>query len=483
LPFLALTALLAIAFFASGCTQVQGCPLCGTTQNAGVGIIDVMGVPGAVGPGGTAFTVFDLGLVDTANHRYYVTDRSQNAVLVYDTLTDTPVVIPNGGGPGVRVAGQIGPGVFTGAICCAPNRAANFNPLTGPNAAIRTPGGSTKFGLLWVTDGDSTVKVFDAATGTPITESQLSSSGTVANNGVAVFGILTGVPRDPTMIPQCISAGIGCGDFRADEASFDPKDNILLVSNGDPAITATTAPFVTLIDIMNPKCASNSCVNVQVFFDDGGTLGPGCPAGTGVRGALSQNVTCTHAPGGDGGIGGSAFNPTTGRFLVANTQVGSDPKDSAITEIDPKTGQVTNNFLLKGLGCQPSFIVIGPPPNVLVACENFAGTVTFRPSEIIMDGGTGKIVATITQVGGVDQAAFNSTDNRYYVAARDNPTGPVLGVIDAVTNTWLQNVPTGSNAHSVAADPITNHIFVPLQPSPSCQGFAKFGCVAVYAAQ
>jgi hypothetical protein len=369
----------------------------------------------------------------------------------------------------VPSVGQIGQGAFTGAICCEPNRSTNFNELTGPNGVIITPGaqglGTTKFGLAWVSDGDSTLKVFDAATGAMVSQ------------------VVTGVKF--TDINACIRSGAptDCGDFRADETSWDPKDNILLVSNGDPGISPTTAPFVTLIDTTNPTCTNNSCVNFQIFFDDGGTLGPGCPAGTGVLGALGQTVTCTHAPGGDGGIGGSAFNPTTGRFLVANTQMGPNPADSAITEIDPKTGNVTNNFLLTGLGCQPSFITIGPPPNVLVSCENFTGSTNFPPSEIVINGSTGKVIATISQVGGVDQAAFNSTDNRYYVAARDFPGGPVLGVIDAVTNTWLQNVPTGANAHSVAADPMTSHIFVPLQPAATCRAFATFGCIAVYAAQ
>ena len=450
---LVIALLLGIALFPSGCGNVQGCPLCGTTKNDGVAIIDVMGVPGAAGPGGTAFTVFDLGLVDSANHRYYVTDRSQDAVLVYDTLTDTPT--------GPASAGQIGSGSFTGAICCAQNRAANFNPLTGPNGVIITPGGTTKFGIAWVSDGDSTMKVFDAST------------------GLSVGLVVTGVSADfssSTAIESCIRAGIGCGDFRADETSWDPKDNILLVTNGDPGV-----PFATLIDTTSPACLNNSCVKAQIFFD--GLSGSACPAGTGVLGARGQIVPCAHAPGGQGGLGGSAFNPNTGRFLVANTQNTSNPADSEITEIDPKTGRVTNSFQLAGLGCQPSFIVIGPAPNVLVACENFTGSINFPPNEIVINGSTGKIVTIIDKVGGVDQAAFNPTDNRYYVAARDMPGGPVLGVIDAITNTWLQNVPSGANAHSVAADPITNHVFVPLQPSASCRAFANFGCIAVYAQQ
>src|SRR5437879_13548268 len=88
---LVIALLLGIALFPSGCGNVQGCPLCGTTKNGGGAIIDVMGVPGAAGPGGAAFTVFDVGLVDSANHRYYVTDRAQAAVLAYATPLDAPI--------------------------------------------------------------------------------------------------------------------------------------------------------------------------------------------------------------------------------------------------------------------------------------------------------------------------------------------------------------------------------------------------------
>jgi len=96
-------------------------------------------------------------------------------------------------------------------------------------------------------------------------------------------------------------------------------------------------------------------------------------------------------------------------------------------------------------------------------------------------------------VGGADEVWFNEGDNRFYVAARDNPGGPVLGVIDAVTNTWIENVSTAFNAHSVAADRKNNHIFVPLRPPRSGQpdpnpcvafggpSFAGRGCIGVYA--
>lgn len=67
----------------------------------------------------------------------------------------------------------------------------------------------------------------------------------------------------------------------------------------------------------------------------------------------------------------------------------------------------------------------------------------------------------------------------YYLAARGMPGGGVLGVIDATTNRGVANVPTAKNAHSVAANPHNNHVFVPLVPNPACPE----GCVAVYAGE
>jgi len=55
---------------------------------------------------------------------------------------------------------------------------------------------------------------------------------------------------------------------------------------------------------------------------------------------------------------------------------------------------------------------------------------------------------------------------------------PVLFVIDATSRQVVQTINTGNNAHSVAVDPVSNHIFVPIAgPDGSC----PTGCIAVYA--
>jgi len=85
----------------------------------------------------------------------------------------------------------------------------------------------------------------------------------------------------------------------------------------------------------------------------------------------------------------------------------------------------------------------------------------------------------IAQVGGWDEVWYNPGDHRYYLGARGMAGGAVLGVIDAKTNLWIANVPTAKNAHSVAANPANNRIFVPLTPNPAC----PTGCVGVYAGE
>jgi hypothetical protein len=130
----------------------------------------------------------------------------------------------------------------------------------------------------------------------------------------------------------------------------------------------------------------------------------------------------------------------------------------------------------------PTSITQGPGNDFLVGCADHDGEA-FPPNEYIIDGTSGAILATINNVGGVDETWYNAGDNRYYLAARDMPTGPVMGVIDAKTRQWLVNVNTGSNSHSISADPGNNHVFVPLQAGPLCTTQSANGCVGVYAQQ
>jgi hypothetical protein len=245
------------------------------------------------------------------------------------------------------------------------------------------------------------------------------------------------------------------GAFRADEMDYDPIDQVVAVSNGD-----SLPAFVTLISVKTLKIVK------QVTFD-------------GTNGTVDTS---------QGGIGSVLYYPRTNKFFISIPEVGSDLTAGAVAVMDPATGQVTQVF--SGLNnCMPSGMAQGPGDNVLVTCDpGFPAPdpVQFAPRTYVINGRTGRIVANLTQVGGVDFGAYNPADHHYYLGARDfftSPTAtsasPVLGVIDADTNTWIENFPTGTNAHSVTANPINNQIFVPIEdPNPLCGTLP--GCISVF---
>jgi len=196
--------------------------------------------------------------------------------------------------------------------------------------------------------------------------------------------------------------------------------------------------------------------------------------GAGCSGALSL-----------AGIGGSAFNPNTGHFLFTNSNATTSLSVGTVDEVDPRLGNpdgpvVVNSFLMPN--CMPTSIAQGPGNNFLVGCADHDG-IAFPFNEYIVDGTSGAIKATVNNVGGVDEVWYNPGDNRYYLAARDFLPGPVMGVIDAKSNLWLQNVPVNTNAHSIAVDPGNNHVFMPQQAGAVCGTIAGAGCIDVISEQ
>jgi hypothetical protein len=245
------------------------------------------------------------------------------------------------------------------------------------------------------------------------------------------------------------------GEYRADEMDYDPEDHVVMVSNGD-----STPAFVTLISTTTLQIVK------QVTFD-----------GTNGTPDTSQ-----------GGIGSVMYNSLTHKFFISIPEVGSDLTAGAVAVMDPVTAQVTQVF--SGLNnCMPSGMAMGPGENVLVTCDpGFPAPdpVQFAPRTYVINGRTGAILANLTQVGGVDYGAYNPVDHHYYLGARDyftSPTAttasPVLGVIDADTNQWIENYPTGTDAHSVSVNPLNNQIFVPIEnPNKLCGTLP--GCVSIF---
>jgi DNA-binding beta-propeller fold protein YncE len=257
-------------------------------------------------------------------------------------------------------------------------------------------------------------------------------------------------------VTDTISTG---GKFRCDEMAFDAADHILAVANN-----ADTPPFVSMIDTDTHKVLGT------IVFD--GTNG-------------TPDATKT-------GIEQPQWSPKTGLFYLSVPQIKpDDPAAGGVSVIDPSTMKVTETFSVPD--CSPAGLALGPNHQALIGCGGSFGTSpnVLTQSQII-DIKTGRVIKSVTRVGGSDEVWFDPGSKHYYLAARNNTdnTGkilPSLGTIDAETNMFDGNVPTSISAHSVAADRRTRHVYVPIglaskpaaDPTNPCPDVSK-GCIAVY---
>jgi DNA-binding beta-propeller fold protein YncE len=175
-----------------------------SAANAKVRLIGTIAVPGE------ALDSFDISFVDQEHGRYYLADRTNKSLDIFDANTSNFVG---------RVPGFIG---FSGK-----------NTSAGPNGVSVANGGAE----AWVGDGDSTVKVVD-----------LKSK----------------------KIIDTISTG---GKFRADEVASDPRDGVFIVANDadePPFVTLiSTKPGHKIIGKIVFDHASDGIEQPQYNPDDG----------------------------------------------------------------------------------------------------------------------------------------------------------------------------------------------------------------------
>lgn len=173
----------------------------------------------------------------------------------------------------------------------------------------------------------------------------------------------------------------------------------------------------------------------------------------------------------------SVWDPATGLIYLSLPVLGHVEAHGAIAVIDPRTYALVKQYAVEK--CVPAGLALGPGNELLVGCSDDAVAAGFAARSLIIDAATGKIDARLPQVGGSDEVWSDTTAGRYYLAAVANPGGPVLGIVDSRTGRWLANLPTGPDAHSVAADAHSGKVFVPIAASAT-SGACRRGCIAVY---
>ena len=407
---------------------------CGSSSSANPRLVGDLSVPNVAA--GTNFS-FDLGVVDNAAGRYYVTDRNNQAVDVVDVNTNALITQIKGG--------------FFG---CSPNPSCvnASNAKSGPDGINLITG--TNF--IYVGDVNS-VKVVDKTSNT------VTKTITVSTTG-----------------------------FRADEGCFDPDDNIFMISSPEESppfstfISTTTQTVIAKINFPTAagleQCAydhgtKSFLVNNDGTVDSAGNLAPPNPHGEvdviPASFVAAGNPTFTSPAIIAAGVTLPAPNGTNG-FKVY-----------PLGDCDP-TGMDLGPGNDIAISCRPQ--TVGTALNVLIM-DRTNGTVLATVNaggsdQIAYDAVSNRYYAASSRWN--DTGKTISTGGACTAA---NPCNPVLNIIDAASRTLVTRLPSGNNAHSVAVSGTSHKVFVPYSSAtapagcPTCGTTFPNGGISVFATQ
>jgi hypothetical protein len=181
-----------------------------------------------------------------------------------------------------------------------------------------------------------------------------------------------------------------------------------------------------------------------------------------------------NAPNSNNGAEQCQWSPKTGKFYISIPGiVGGINGGGGVAVIDPKTKMVEKTFLIDGNDCiAPQGMALGPSNQILLGCNGDSGNGKF--STVIINQNTGAVIAVLDNESGADEVWFNPGDGHYFLA-RSAAGGPAasgfqqLGVVDATGHREDHSIATAVsgtiNAHSVAADSVSNKVYFPIPGS------------------
>lgn len=356
---------------------------------------------------GKALLSFDISTFDPATNLFYLGDRSNAGISAWNLNNNTFI-------------GTIGGGQFTG-------QTGNNSTSGGDGTAVFTTPGPNPIKLVLGGDGNSTVKAY-AITGSGTSLANYSST--------PFYTVNTNLPN---------SAGPSVNN-RADEMSYDPVHNNVLVANN----SATPAPYTTLFN------ASTGAVISQTVFD--GTKGTPDAVGNSIEASI--------------------YDAAKDVFWLAIPQIGPSTSDpGGLSEVNATTGAVIATFPFTGYGaCSPTGVALRGN-QVAIGCAA-KGSQT-----LIFNTDTHALIAL--PFSGTDAVVYDPAIDSFLLSGANytglgGATGPVIpsfAIIDAATDVISQIIATSpGNDHSV--DGGNGFIGVPYVGGAT--SVCPLGCLAVF---
>jgi hypothetical protein len=314
------------------------------------------------------------------------------------------------------------------------------NDTSGPNGVLtlHQSDGSVQ---IWAGDGKSRVWVLSFPSGT------------------AVTGFTNPIPTG--------------GTNRADELCFDSVHHLIVIAND-----ADSPPFISFIPTQGPNAYK---VVKQISF-----------------------------PEATAGIEQCQFNTRTELIYLNLPEVngnGNDTKPGRVEVIDPVKMEVIRFFTIPLPKCAgPQGMAIGPAPQILLGCNakgppengtdsSGAKIGTGPQNSAVIDENNGHVLAELSGLGGADEVWFNPGDQHYSLALGSLLPNEEVAFVDSAADQVDQTIQTGNadgttrRAHSVAAEPLHNQVYVPIPKtgggtpgftSTICGDLAASGCIAVF---
>jgi hypothetical protein len=228
----------------------------------------------------------------------------------------------------------------------------------------------------------------------------------------------------PFATPIAVSTG---GHKRADELAYDPKDQVILIANPDEV--SPNSPFVTFIS------TKTHTVLGKIPYDGSTPLNP---KATGIEQPVWDGVT--------------------GKFYITIPKTAAHA-NGEIDEIDPATRKLTGRIF--GTTCSPAGLALIPGQRLITSCGDVVDIRFFT------------LVSTVTGVAG-DEIWYNPGDERVYfggfistpvvngVPFSTTPLYKVIATLPWAGTPFVPTPPVFHFSHSVAADSVYNHSFVPV---------------------